>query len=81
MWTIFGKDFTFSKNEQSTYGPNYFVRADQWIKECISKHGKELAVMRQMKLNGRIEMFACVVYPFQRRAHKIKTVRAIELKF
>ena len=27
--------------------------------------------MVQMELNGRMEMFACVVDPFQRRAHKI----------
>ena len=53
------------------YGPDSFVRADQWVREYNSKHGKELAVVKQMELNGRMEMFACVVDPFQRRAHKI----------
>ena len=53
------------------YRPDSFVRADQWVREYNSKHGKELAVVKQMELNGRMEMFACVVDPFQRRAHKI----------
>ena len=53
------------------YRPDSFVRADQWVREYNSKHGKELALVKQMKLNGRMEMFACVVDPFQRRAHKI----------
>ena len=53
------------------YRPDSFVRADQWVREYNSKHGKELNLVKQMKLNGRMEMFACVVDPFQRRAHKI----------
>ena len=53
------------------YCPDSFVRADQLVREYNSKHGKELAVVKQMELNGRMEMFACVVDPFQRRAYKI----------
>ena len=43
----------------------------QCVRECNSKHEKELALVKQMELNGRMEMIACVVDPFQRRAHKI----------
>ena len=52
------------------YCPNSFVRANQWVQEYNSKHGKELDVVGQMELNGRMKMFACVVDPFQRRTHK-----------
>ena len=56
------------------YGPDSLVRANQWIQEYSSKHGKELAVLGHMKLNGRMEMFACVFDPFQGRAHTLSFI-------
>ena len=46
-------------------GPDSFVRAVQRVNDYNKKHGGELALVKQE------EMYACIVDPFQRRAHKI----------
>ena len=52
-------------------GPDSFVRASQWVDDYNKKHRREIALVKQREINGRMEMYACVVDPFQARAHKI----------
>ena len=48
-----------------------FIKVVESVKAYNEKHGKELATVHQKKINGRIEMYACVVDAFASRAHKL----------
>ena len=52
-------------------GPDSYLRAVQWVKEYNNKHGDKFASVEQVQINHRMEMFACVVDPFHRRAHSV----------
>lgn len=52
-------------------GPDSYIRALQWITDYNKKHGGEFAMVKQIMIEGRMEMIACVVDPFSQRAHGI----------
>ena len=55
----------------SLNAPDAFITAVESVKAYNEKHGKELATLHQKKINGRIEIYACVVDAFASRAHKL----------
>ena len=55
----------------SLNGPDAFIKAVESVKAYNEKHGKELATVHQKDINGRIEIYACVVDAFASRAHKL----------
>ena len=56
-------------NKETLSGPDSYLRAVQWVKEFNNKHGDKFASVKQVQINQRMEMFACVVDPFHRRPH------------
>ena len=55
----------------SLNAPDAFIKAVESVKAYNEKHGKELATVHHKKINGRIEIHACVVDAFASRAHKL----------
>ena len=55
----------------SLYDPDAFIKAVESVNAYNEKHGKELATVHEIKINGRIEIYACVVDTFASRAHKL----------
>ena len=58
-------------NRGTLNGPDSYIRALQWITDYNKKHGGEFAMVKQIMIEGRMEMIACVVDPFSQRAHGI----------
>ena len=58
-------------NKGTLSGPDSYVRAVEWVKEYNSKHGDKFASVQQVKINERMEMFACVVDPKKRAFYTI----------
>ena len=48
-----------------------FIKSVESVKAYNEKHGKQLSTVHQKKINGRIEIYACVVDAFASRAHKL----------